>query len=163
MRKFLMSPFRVTLGLLLLASGGIGCKGGPRDTTKDPEAAHLVKVSDLVKEFEGAHQGNPPGDIEELKKWAINEGKAVESDFISTRDKQSYEIVVSPGGGKPKKGSSLSIREAEGKNGSKFMSTPGTGVATQLNENVFKYMGGEGMKAAKPKGGPPKLQQNTDK
>jgi hypothetical protein len=153
--KFRIWPLVMPLGLVMLASGGIGCRGGAKPSSQDPEAAHLVKVSDLVQEYKTAHQDNPPGDIEELKNWAIKEGKAEEKDFISTRDKQPYEIVVSPGGGKPKKGAPLMVREAVGKDGMKFQSTPGSGVASPLNQGVFEYMGGEGMRSGKPKSGMP--------
>jgi hypothetical protein len=163
MGKSRLSPFGVSIGLLLLVSGGIGC-GGAKGPSQSPEAVHIVKVSDLVEEFKTAHQNNPPADLEELKSWALKEGKAQESDFESTRDKQPYELALSAGTGKPKKGSQLSVREATGKNGMRFMSTSGSGTASEMSENVFKYMGGEALKANVPKtGGPPKIQTPSDK
>jgi hypothetical protein len=132
----------------MLASGGTGCSGGKNPSSTDPEAAHIIKVAELVKEYETAHQEVPPGSLEDLKGWALKEGKAQDSDFVSTRDKDAYVLEVS-GGGKPKKGSQIMIHEATGKSGKKYTSVAGSNVATEKSDSYFGYMGGGIVKDAK--------------
>src|SRR5438067_7994843 len=76
-----------------------GC-GGSSNPNENPEAAHIKKVAALIPEYATAHEGNPPADIEQLKSWAVQNGKAEDKDFLSTRDKEPYVIAVT-GGGKP--------------------------------------------------------------
>jgi hypothetical protein len=147
----------VSFCLLFLVSGLIGCKGGgPGSQGKDPEEAHIVKVAGLIKDYEDAHNGVGPGDLDQLKDWALKEGKAQDNDFVSTRDKQPYEISVP--GGKPKKGVQVSVREAKGKNGLKFMASSGSTAATEMSQGFFNYTSGETVKKSKPKSNVPGAQ-----
>jgi hypothetical protein len=145
-RRFFTSPLGLLVGLLL-ASGGIGCGGGKNPIASDPEVAHIVKVAELVKEYETA-KGIPPESIEQLKTWALKEGKAQDSEFVSTRDKEAYVLEVS-GGGKPMKGSQMMVHEATGKNKKKFMAMGGSSVATEKDDAYFGYMGGGLVKDSK--------------
>jgi hypothetical protein len=146
-RRFFTSPLGLLIGLLALASGGSGCSGGKNPSSTDPEAAHIIKVAELVKEYETA-KDIPPGSIEELKTWALKEGKAQDSDFVSTRDKEAYVLEVS-GGGKPKKGSQIIVHEATGMSRKKYNSVAGSGVATEKPDSYFGYLSGESAKDVK--------------
>jgi hypothetical protein len=128
--------------LALLAAGcGAGKPGGPKE---DPEATHLSKVAQLLKEYETSKKKSPKS-VDELKAWAIKEGKADEPDFKSTRDDQPY--VMTNG----------ILHEASGKDGQMFMVTPGGTAANEGNEAQIKYMAGQsGMPGANKQGpGPP--------
>jgi hypothetical protein len=140
------------LGLLLgalLALGGAGCGSSSKTSAEDPEAIHLKKVADLIEESMKAHQQMPPADIEELKSWAIKEGKAEDKDFLSTRDKESY-VILYPGSGKPKKGALPILLEAKGKDGLKYMVKVGSEAPHPANDQYLQYSTG-GMLQQKPR------------
>jgi hypothetical protein len=127
----------------LLVCGGLGCGGGsqPKEST---EATHLNKIGAICEEYKQAKKVYPTT-LEELKSWAVENGKAQESDFKSTRDNEFY--VIEPMGmmGSPKtKGGPVIIREATGKNGLKFVyaQTVG-GRASEMGEASLGYMTGQ--------------------
>jgi hypothetical protein len=128
----------------LLVGAGCGSSSGPAGST---EGGHIKKVAALIPEFAAAHEGIPPANIEELKSWCVENGKAEDKDFLSTRDKEPYVVVVYDGG-KPKKGTTPFVHEATGKNGMKFMVNGG--AVTEISEQGLGYMTG-GTKAL-PKG-----------
>src|SRR6516164_272373 len=78
-------------GLFALA---LGC--GPRLPYFPPEVHHIKKAWSLCGAYKANHDGKVPKDIEAVKKWAIQEGKATEEDFISPRDKQLYQAQFTP-------------------------------------------------------------------
>src|SRR5712692_3723269 len=81
----------VRFSVLFLAATLVGCGGGAGSTTS-AEAEHIGKVGALIGEFKSANSGNNPKNIEQLKEWAIQNGKAEEKDFVSTRDNEPYVI-----------------------------------------------------------------------
>ena len=87
---------------------------------------------------------------EELKAWAIKEGKAEDKDFLSTRDKEPYVVLYS-GGAKPKKGSPPILLEAKGKDGLKFVVKVGSELPHPANDQYLQYTTG-GMVQQKPPG-----------
>src|SRR5438093_12879577 len=110
---------------------GTGCSKSSTGTMQDPEATHLNKVCDLAEEFKNAKNGKAPADLNELKTWAIDNGKAQDADFISTRDKEPYVLR--------RTGKEVAIGEATGKDGRRFiLVTPGE--ATQMGEMGYNMM-----------------------
>src|SRR5881394_3625047 len=116
-----MKLIRVSLHILLgcvLVLSEVGCGGGGGDgqSWDATEAAHIENVGKLCEEFKKEHNGKNPANVDELKGWAVEKGKAQDKDFVSTRDGQAYVFVVSS-----PKNASIMIHEAKGKNGRKFM------------------------------------------
>jgi hypothetical protein len=140
--------FLALFGCAALVFAVTGCFGGKNPSPNDPEAAHIIKVGDLVMEYETAHKAIPPANLDELKDWALNEGKALDKDFLSTRDNEPYVVEVS-GGGKPKKGSQIMVYESTGKSGKKYTSVAGSKQATEKPASYFGYMGGSVVKDSK--------------
>jgi hypothetical protein len=124
----------------------LGCGGsGP---SEPPEAAHIGKVGQLATEFKNANSGNNPKNIDELKSWAEKNGKAEDSDFVSTRDHEPYVLdaqFMSRGGGTAvartmaSKGP-LIIHEATGKNGKKFVVQGVAPQGSEMNDDGLKYL-----------------------
>ncbi len=128
---------------------GAGCGGGASRGSRDPEAGHLDKVGSLLTEYRSERKGNAPAKMDDLKKWAIDNGKAQDSDFVSTRDKEPYVLQAVGTGG------TVLIREATGKNGVKFVilsSSSATAPAEEMSESRLSYSFGG---APPPGGGPP--------
>lgn len=139
------------LSLLLISAGcGSGSGGGSRSA----EAIHLDKVGSLVTEYRNEHEGNGPTKLDDLKKWAIDNSKARESDFVSTRDKETY-VLQTIGSGS----ANIMVREATGKNGGKFVivsSKAGTMPAEEMSEARLSYsFGGPPPSGGAPAGGFP--------
>jgi hypothetical protein len=116
-------------GLFALA---LGC--GPRLPYFPPEVHHIKKAWSLCGAYKANHDGKVPKDIEAVKKWAIQEGKATEEDFISPRDKQLYQAQFTP----PPMGFIL-VYEQTGENGKRLVVNQG-GSAVEVNEDEFKTL-----------------------
>jgi hypothetical protein len=115
-----------------------GCGGGSQ--LKEPaEASHLSKVGQLNEDYKQEHNGNYPSNLDELQQWAVQNGKAQDSDFKSTRDGQAY--VLEPMGATKTKGGPVIIREATGKSGNKFVFA--SGRASEMSDSALEYMGGK--------------------
>jgi hypothetical protein len=130
----------VRISLLFLAAALVGCKG-ESGSTSSVEAEHIGKVGGLISEFKSANSGNNPKNIEELKNWAINQGKAEEKDFVSTRDKEQYVIepmAMMRGGGMGGDMSFMAakmpviLHEAKGIKGKKYVVQGTTPVGTEM-------------------------------
>ncbi len=131
--------------IITAAIAGGGSKSGNFD---DPEKLHIRKVVGLVTEYTIATK-KPPTSLDEVKNWAVKEGKASEEDFSSTRDKQPYGLSAGGMGG-------AQVYEQQGKNGRCYIFLMG-GVADMSQEqvaNMTKRMG-----TAAPKGGPPGMKK----
>jgi len=126
----------VFFGLLveaLVVFCGAGCsKSTTTGTTDDPEAIHLNKVGELSEEFKKANNGKVPADLKELKTWAVNNGKATDDDFNSTRDKQPYVLR--------RTGNTVAITEATGKDGKIYVVNPPGGQAALVSEKGYQMM-----------------------
>ena len=132
---------------------GAGCGGGASKGSRDPEAIHLDKVGSLLTEYRSEHKGTAPAKLEDLKKWAIDNGKAQDSDFVSTRDKEPYVFQTMGSGGH------LMVREATGKKAGKFViisNSSGTAPAEEMSESRLSYSFGGGPPGGRgPQGGFP--------
>jgi hypothetical protein len=123
----------------------LGC--GSSGPTESPEAAHIGKVGQLATEFKTANGGNNPKNIDDLKSWAVKNGKAEDTDFVSTRDHEPYVLDVQAmshggtGGAKTmaSKGP-LIIHEALGKNGKKFVVQGVAPQGSEMSEEGIKYL-----------------------
>jgi hypothetical protein len=121
--------------ILALAIGGCG----PPSATIDKEKEHILHVRDLASQYTSATK-KPAKSIEELKDWAIKEGKATEDDFISTRDKQPYGLVSGMG---------VTIFEQTGKNGRCYLLQAGAvrevgrEQLPKITEDLGRSMGGD--------------------
>jgi hypothetical protein len=82
-------------------------------SSADREKAHISEVKQLAREFE-KEKGVPPRDIEELRAWAVAQGKAEAEDFISTRDGRPYDLISDAAG--------VVVMEQTGRSGKKFVS-----------------------------------------
>jgi hypothetical protein len=110
--------------LFLLAMSCSGCsRAGSAD---DPERQHMVNVAKLAGEYNLAHK-KFPASLDELKKWAVQEGKAGEGDFVSTRDKEPYILSSGMAG--------LQLYEQKGKNGKCYVYMWG-GIHEDTQERV---------------------------
>jgi len=144
LRRRFAACFMVGMGLPALLSAGCAAGKAP-EGSKDPEAVHIEKVAQLTnKEYPPAHNRKKPRDINEVKAWAMKEGRAEESDFVSTRDGQTY--VLNKGG---------ALHEQTGEDGKKFVVPPGGTAATKMDDTGIQYMGGgSGIPGAGPGGRP---------
>jgi hypothetical protein len=147
----------VVISLLCFLVGGIGCKGGGPTGSRDPEADHLDKVGTLMSEYRAEHKGNAPGKLDDLKKWAVDNGKAQDSDFVSTRDKEPYVLKTfgSRSGGQ----AMVMILEATGKNSTKFVvmsSSQKSSPAEEMSDSRLNYSMGGGPPSIGGEAGPPK-------
>jgi hypothetical protein len=111
---------------------GAGC--GARLPYYPPEIHHIKKAWSLCGAYKANHDGKVPQDIEAVKKWAIQEGKAAEEDFSSPRDKQPYQVHCTP----PPMGFIL-VHEQTGENGKRLVVNQG-GSAVEVNEEEFKTL-----------------------
>jgi len=147
LRKPFAACFTVLPGLLALLAAGCAA-GQPKGPAKDPEAVHIEKVAQLANhEYPDAHHGKRPKDLNELKSWAVKEGKADEADFKSTRDDQPYALANGI------------VHEQTGVNGKLFAVPPGATAANEMDSMGIQYMGGgSGMPKAGRQGmpGPPR-------
>jgi hypothetical protein len=122
----------------------VGCGGGKIDAKASAEAGHIGNIGKLISQFQTANSGNNPKNIEELKDWAIKNGKAEEKDFVSTRDNEMY--VIEPMGmmkGMPMAAKApVIVHEAKGKDGKKFVLQGGSTVGSEMDDDGLKYMTG---------------------
>src|SRR5437016_3303122 len=85
------SHWRLANGLMLAASlAGCGHSGGGGNV--DKEKQHILHVVELAREYEAATKKKPTK-IDDVKDWAIKEGKGSDADFVSPRDQQPYGLM----------------------------------------------------------------------
>ncbi len=144
--KRVIAFFGLFVGALAVFCGP-GCSKSTTGTMQDPEAIHLNKVADLSDEFKKAKNGTAPADLNELKTWAIDNGKAKDDDFISTRDKQPYVFR--------RAGNDVVIGEATGKDKMKYIVAP-PGQAQLMGEMGYGMMLNKGAPTGAPTGPPTK-------
>jgi len=124
----------LTLGIIstwAIAMGSVGCHGTPGggSVANTPEADHIKKIPGLVIAYKSATKKQPTS-LEEVRDWAVKEGKAKEEDFCSTRDKELYVISTS--------GMGLVVHERTGKNGKCYISQMG-GVSEIPAEDARRH------------------------
>ncbi len=149
------------LPFILLVFVGAGCGGGSSKASRSAEAIHLDKVGSLLTEYRAEHKGGAPAKMEDLKKWAIDNGKAQDADFNSTRDKEPYVLqTIGSGNGQ------IMIREATGKNGNKYAimaNSQSTAPAEEMSESRLGYSIGGPPPMGKGKGGEGGFPMKKDK
>jgi hypothetical protein len=137
----------VRISVLFLVAALAGCGGGSGSTTS-AEAEHIAKVGALIGEFKSANSGSNPKNLEELKNWAIKNGKAEEKDFVSTRDKEPYAIepmAMTRGAGAGDMSMMAGkmpviLHEAKGQNGKKYV-VQGTGTqGSEMEDKALEYL-----------------------
>jgi hypothetical protein len=130
------------LGILLgaiVAISEAGCSGSSQPALP-AEAVRLNKIGAICEEYKEAKKTYPTT-LEELKSWAIENGKATDADFKSSRDNEPYVLEPMGRGGAPTQGGPVLIREATGKNGKKFVFT---GVrAEEMGDQSLGYIRGQ--------------------
>ena len=123
----------------LLALGLSGCGSGSQPD-RPAEGVRLDKIGAICEEYKLAKKTYPTT-LEELKSWAVENGKATDADFKSSRDNELYVLEPMGMGGAVKKGGPVLIREATGKNGKKFVFT---GVrAEEMGDQSIGYIRGD--------------------
>jgi len=140
------------VSVLLIASFMLGCGKGGSSLGSSEEAEHIGKVGALIGEFKSANLGHNPKNIEELKNWAIKNGKAEENDFVSTRDKEPYVIehmAMMRGGGPTGSSGDMSfmaakmpvvLHENKGKNGNKFVVQGSAPIGSEMTDESIQYL-----------------------
>jgi hypothetical protein len=105
--------------LWAVAFGVVGCGGSKtaQSGSDAKEAEHLRRASSLVAQYTVAAKKQPTK-MEDVRDWAVKEGKASAEDFASTRDKELY-VIESTGQG-------LGLREQTGKNGKCYVMRMGS-------------------------------------
>jgi len=125
--------------LLMLA----GCSRGPAGSGVDKEKQHITHVAELAKDYETATK-KKAASINDVKNWAVKEGKGTESDFVSPRDQQEYGFASGMTG--------LLIYEQTGKNNKVFLFSTGTVREVSPGE-VSRMKGLESMRRGMGAGG----------
>jgi hypothetical protein len=125
----------------------IGCNRGTSGLTHSAEEDHIRKIPGFVNSYKAATK-KQPSSLEEVRDWAVKEGKAKEEDFVSTRDKDLYAISFS--------GMGLMVCEQTGKNGKCYLLAMG-GASEMPIEDAKSRMGelklGPGSRGPMRKGG----------
>jgi len=134
------------LGLVCLIAWAAGCGRSAQGPGHEAaEAEHIRKVPGLVAMYVAAVK-KQPASIEEVRDWAVKEGKASESDFTSTRDNEPYGIANSPMG--------YVVYEKTGKNGKCYLmrmggvtEVPADEAKRLANENPMRETSGKPKKS----------------
>jgi len=127
--------------IIIFGLGAVAGCGNKSSGTDDPEKVHIRKVVALSAEYSIATKKQPTS-LDDVKSWALKEGKASEDDFLSTRDKQPYGLAVGGMGG-------IQVYEQQGKGGRCYMFLMGN-VADMSQEQVANMT--KRMAPAAPKG-----------
>jgi hypothetical protein len=149
-RSNLVRPFPGSLGAAVLFFGVfmVGC-GGSSGPSQSPEAAHIGKVGQLITDFKAANRGTNPKNLNELKTWAVKNGKAEDVDFVSTRDNEPYVLepqAMSRGGMASTSTLAMApktpviLHEATGKNGKKFVVQGLAMEGSEMSDEGLKYL-----------------------
>ena len=117
-----------TVGLFFLAISGCG-KGGSGSVNESAEADHLRHAAGMVSQYTAITK-KQPGSIEEVRDWAVKEGKGKEEDFASTRDKEPYGMAIGTTG--------VVLYEQTGKNGKCYMMR--MGAITEVSAEEAKKL-----------------------
>jgi hypothetical protein len=130
MRRNGLMPVSVVI-LWATAIAVVGCGGSQsaQSGSDAKEAEHLRHASSLVAQYTVAAKKQPTK-MEQVRDWAVKEGKATEEDFASTRDKELY-VIESTGQG-------LGLREQTGKNGKCYVMRMGSISEIPVNDTEHK-------------------------
>ena len=124
-----------------------GCGGSGESPKQSKEEEHIRKIPRLVNDYTTATK-KQPASLEEVRDWAVKEGKGKEEDFVSTRDKELYIISTS--------GMGLMVCEKTGLKGKCYLLAMG-GVSEVSAEDAKRMVGdlqlGPGSKGPMKKGG----------
>jgi hypothetical protein len=95
---------------LVLAIGVAGCSGGSTSSDLSNEQKHIFHTVELINQYAVATK-KQASSIEDVKDWAVKEGKGTAEDFTSSRDNQTYVLASTPGM------ASTVVHEKDGKGG----------------------------------------------
>ncbi len=125
----------------------VGCSGASSTIKQSKEEEHIRKIPGLVNVYKMATK-KQPASLEEVRDWAVKEGKGTEEDFVSTRDKELYIIATS--------GMGLMVCEKTGLKGKCYLLAMG-GVSEVSADDAKRMVGdlqlGPGSKGPMKKGG----------
>ena len=96
MRRSSALPFLGMFGILVLAGSLAGCGRGGSEPDLSAEQKHIHRAVELIGEYSQATKKQPTS-IDEVKDWAVKQGKGSDEDFSSTRDHQLYGLAAGPG------------------------------------------------------------------
>jgi hypothetical protein len=102
------------LSVLFVAGCGKGSSGGG---ARSAEAKHLQHAAGLVGQYQVATQKQLVK-IDQVRDWAVKQGKGSEDDFLSTRDMEPYAIAFTTRG--------LVVHEQTGQNGKCYILSTGS-------------------------------------
>jgi hypothetical protein len=148
-RRFCFSILPVILPFTLALGG---CSRAPSADNFEKEKLHMIKVAGLAGQYTMATK-KPATFIEDVKAWAIKEGKATEEDFISLRDKKPYGLASGMGG--------ATVFETVGKNGRCYLWQ--TGAFREVPQAQVDEMAKANAKAMAGNRGPPGILRQTSK
>jgi hypothetical protein len=121
-----------------------GCQGKSGSRDESAEAQHIGNAWNFCRQYADVKKKRPDS-IDDVKEWAVKEGKATENDFVSTRDKEPYGVAPSPMGA-----NQVFVYEQTGKNGQCYMLVRGN--ATELSrEDLDRQI--ESFQSLNPGGG----------
>jgi hypothetical protein len=126
----------------------VGCSRAPSADDFEKEKLHIINVAGLAGEYAMATKKQATS-IEDVKAWAIKEGKATEADFISIRDKQPYGLASGMGG--------AIVFEQTGKKGRCYLFQ--AGAFREVPQAQVAEMAKANAKAMAGNRGPPGMQQ----
>jgi len=112
MRRSSALPFLGMLGILVLGAALTGCGRSGLDPDLSAEQKHIHHAVQLAGQYAQATKKQPTS-IDEVKNWAVKEGKGSADDFSSTRDKEPYVIVAGQTG--------IILHEQNGKGGKCYL------------------------------------------
>ncbi|HEV2947126.1 MAG TPA: hypothetical protein VGX70_07105 [Gemmataceae bacterium] len=125
----------------------VGCSGASTTIKQSKEEEHIRKIPGLVNGYQMATK-KQPASLQEVRDWAVKEGKGTEEDFVSTRDKELYVIANT--------GMGITVCEQTGKNGKCYILAMG-GVSEVSAEDAKRMVGdrqlGRGSKGQMKRGG----------
>jgi hypothetical protein len=89
------NSFRIHVMIFSAAAMAVvGCTGASTTIKQSKEEEHIRKIPGLVNGYNMATK-KQPASLEDVRDWAVKEGKGTEEDFVSTRDKELYIISTS--------------------------------------------------------------------
>jgi hypothetical protein len=90
----------VSFSILTILGGALafitGCGGGSGPEGLSTEQKHIHHAVGIIGEYTQATKKQPKS-IDEVKEWAVKEGKGSNEDLTSTRDGQPYGLAAGPG------------------------------------------------------------------
>ena len=142
----------ISVLILSMAPAVAGCNRAPSPDNFEKDKLHMLNALGLAGQYTTATK-KPWNSLEDVKDWAIKEGKAREEDFISLRDKKPYGLASGAGG--------TIIFETEGKSGRCYLYQ--AGAFREVPQAQVEEMAKANAKAMANRGGVPMVQAGKKK